>query len=1111
MKFHLAAILVSIGAVAPLVLTAQTQGQITGQVSDTSGGVVADARITVTSEATNAVRVALSNTSGDYTVPSLTPGRYTVKAEGSGFQTVIRSGVDLEVQQTARIDFQLQVGQVSEVIEVTGGAPLLNTDNATVGSVIENKRIVDLPLNGRNFLQLVSLSANVSFGFGSNSTATGRQGGQRSTENIAVSGQRSEFNYFTLDGVNDTDISFNLYVFLPSIDAIQEFKVQTGIFPAEFGRATGQVNVSSKSGSNSFHGALFEFLRNSTLDAGAYSFTSVHPPKNPFKRNQYGFTLGGPILIPKLFNGKNRLFFMANYDASRDRLGLREVGSMPNDAMRSGNFAGVATIYDPATRQQQPDGSILAQPFPGNVIPSTRMSGRALQLLKYYPGPNVAGAGLANNYQNTQNQRTDNDQFTIRADFMESSNSTWFGRYSYGTDLQLSPAVIPEQGFKLQTDPKQVLLSNIRTIKPTVVNEFRFGYSRFINKNLNYNANRLNVVGELGGILGVAVPFPDIYGIPTIGISGFTGFGDPDFPPFLDQNNYFQWIDTLSITHGKHSLRMGGEIRRDRFNELGNSFVRGEFAFNGQVTQNPVSPRNTGNSFADYLLGMPNLSSASLRLADTLLRATSMAFFVDDSWKIAPRLTLTLGLRYENTPPFYDKYDSIVNALVTSATDPSQHPVLVRPGSGGFYDGVPFVYGGGIRVARGNSLMGRSLINRDNNDFAPRLGIAYSPTSKWTVRSGFGLFYVQDAGNAVFDLGRNVAGRLQQPTNTNFPDLTLNLPFRDIGASSTTLNTPYVLAFVQNRRTPYVFEYTMNVQRQLTQNLVLEAGYMGSEGHKLERLRTFNDPVPGPGAVQSRRPWPEFGAIQEVDGSVNSNYNSLYVNMRHRFAHGLTFAQAYTWSRAIDNGSAIRSHGGDILLPQDNNNLRGDRGLSNFHVAHRSVTSVLWSLPFGKGRRWLNFGGVPNAVLGGWQAGSILTMQTGFPFSVTNNQDTANDGEAGYQRPNALMDPNLPSDQRSSARWFNTAALALPAPYTFGNLGRNTLLGPGLWNWDFSMTKEFATKEAQYLEFRFEAFNFANHPNLALPASSFPSASLGTITGTTTSMRQIQFALKYVF
>jgi hypothetical protein len=1089
---------------------AQTQGEITGQVTDTTGSLIAGARVTVTNQGTSAVRAVVTTNSGVYNVPSLTPGSYSVRVEAPGFQSAVRNGIELQVEQTARIDFQLPVGQVTEVIEVTGGAPLLNTESATVGTVIENKRIVELPLNGRNFLQMVSLSPNVSFNFGSNSTATGRQGGQRSTENIAVSGQRSEFNYFTLDGINNTDISFNLYVFLPSIDAIQEFKVQTGIFPAEFGRATGQVNVSSKPGTNGFHGTLFEFLRNSALDASSYSFTAVHPPKNPFKRNQYGFTLGGPILIPKLFNGKNRLFFMANYEASRDRLGLRQVGSLPNTGMRSGDFSGLGVIYDPATRQLQPDGTIRAQPFAGNAIPSNRMSARALQLLAYYPTPNVAGVGLSNNYQNTQNQRTDVDQFTVRADFVESAASTWFGRYSYSTDLQLTPQTIPDQGYKLLTDPKQILLSNIRTLSPSVVNEFRFGYSRFINKNLNFNANRLNVVGMLGGIPGVATPYPDIYGIPTIGISGFTGFGDPDFPPFIDQNHYFQWIDTLSITRGRHSLRFGAEVRRDRFNELGNSFVRGEFAFNGQVTQNPAAPSGTGSSFADYLLGMPNLSSSSLRLADTLLRATAMAFFFDDNWKITPRLTLSLGLRYENTPPYADKYDSIVNARIFSPDDPTQHPVLVRAGSGDFYDGVPFVFGGGIRVARDNS-MGRALIARDNNDFAPRLGLAYSPTSKWTLRAGFGMFYVQDAGNAVFDLGRNVAGRLQQPTNTNFPDLTLDMPFRDLGVSSTTLNTPYVLAHIYDRRTPYVFEYTLNIQRQLTDNLVLETGYLGSEGHKLQRLRTFNDPTPAPGPVQSRRPWPEFGAIQEVDGSVNSNYNSFYVNLRHRFAHGLTFMQAYTRSRAIDNGSAIRSHGGDILLPQNNYDLRADRGLSNFHVAHRSVTSLLWSLPFGKGRHWLNFGGVPNALLGGWQAGTILTMQTGFPFSVTNSQDTANVGEANYQRPSVIGNPNLPASQRSAAHWFDTSVIVLPTPYTFGNLGRNALEGPGLVSWDFSMMKEFATHEGQHLEVRFESFNFANHPNLSLPSTSFPSASLGTITGTATKMREIQFALKYVF
>ena len=358
---------------------AQTLGEITGLVTDPSGAVIPGARVTITNDNTNAARSTTTNEAGVYSVPSLSPGMYSARAEADGFQSVVRSGVGLQVQQIARINFEMKVGQVAEVIEVSGGAPLLTTEDATVGTVIENRRIVELPLNGRSYLQLVALSPNVSFGFAPNGTAQGRQGGARSDESISISGQRAVFNYFTLDGIDNTDVSYNLYLFLPSIDALQEFKVQTGIFPAEFGRATAQINVSTKSGTNQFHGALFEFLRNSALDANNYSFTSVHPVKDPFKRNQFGFTVGGPIV-------KDRLFFMTNYEGLRDRKGLRTVATVPDNTMRAGDFSGISSIiYDPATRQRQTDGTITATPFANNMIPSSRWDPKTQQLLEFYP------------------------------------------------------------------------------------------------------------------------------------------------------------------------------------------------------------------------------------------------------------------------------------------------------------------------------------------------------------------------------------------------------------------------------------------------------------------------------------------------------------------------------------------------------------------------------------------------------------------------------------------------------------------------------------------------------------------------------------------------------
>src|ERR1700682_3362799 len=400
----------------------QTFGQITGVVTDASGALVVGATVTVTNPETNLTRSGITNNAGNYTFPSLLPGTYNIKADMQGFQAESRTGVELQVQQVARIDFQLKVGSMAETIEVTGGAPLLNTENATVGTVIENKRIVDLPLNGRNFIQLIALSPNVSANFANNGgQTTSRQGGDRTTQEFSVAGMRREFNYFTLDGIANSDVNFNTYLFLPSIDALQEFKVQTGVYSAEFGHEVAQVNVSTKSGTNEYHGALFEFLRNSKLDARPYAFTNQVPARNPFKWNQYGFTLGGPVRIPKLFNGKNRLFFLSNYEGFKLRNQTQVVYSTASAAMRTGNFSEImpAVIRDPLNNQ----------PFAGNRIPTQRLDPIAQGLLKFFPAPNIPGTGLVSNYLALDANTTDKDQFTQRVDFAENAKSSWLGRY----------------------------------------------------------------------------------------------------------------------------------------------------------------------------------------------------------------------------------------------------------------------------------------------------------------------------------------------------------------------------------------------------------------------------------------------------------------------------------------------------------------------------------------------------------------------------------------------------------------------------------------------------------------------------------------------------------
>jgi hypothetical protein len=507
------------------------------------------------------------------------------------------------------------------------------------------------------------------------------------------------------------------------------------------------------------------------------------------------------------------------------------------------------------------------------------------------------------------------------------------------------------------------------------------------------------------------------------------------------------------------------------------------------------------------MLGQIRESNSGAREANGQLRAYTQAYYFDDTWKVRSKLTITLGLRYELTQPWKANHDTTINAHIPSFADPARRPTLVRQGIGDFYEGIPFRFNPAIQVARDGRL-GDRLVQTDYNDLAPRIGLAYSPTAKWTLRTGFGVFYTQDIGNGVFEPVRNSALRLQESSNNDFPNLTFDRPFTSIvGVNPVT--TPIVFAIDNRLRTGYVMQYLFNVQREVTKDLVVELGYMGNAGHKLWRIWGLNFPLPGPGDVQSRRPYNELGFIQYVAPVVNSNYNAASLKVQQRFSRGLTYLISYTFSKAIDNGSAIRSHPGEPPFPQNPLDLKADRGLATHDERHRFVTSLLWELPIGKGQRFLNTGGVLNFVLGGWQIGTILNKRSGLPFTPNYGQDSAN---IGYDiRPNATgISPKL-SDATPN-RFFNTAAFARVAPYTYGNLGRTNVIGPGLFTWDFSTMKRFPIPvEGHALEFRFEAFNFGNHPNWGAPDSTFFSAAFGRITSTFTTMRSIQFALKYVF
>lgn len=1124
-------------ALACLVFAAfaQTLGDISGEVRDSSGAVIAGVQVTLTNAETNASRTATTNESGIYAFPALTPGTYNIKAEKQGFKGVTTSGITVQVQQNVRMDLTMTVGAVSESIEVSASAIALATENATVGTVVEQKRIVELPLNGRNYLQLTALSPNVSFGFPSAGQADGRQGGDRANQNIAVAGMRNNFNRFTLDGVENTDPNFNTYVIFPSAEALQEFKVQTGVYPAEFGRGATQINVSTRGGGNAYHGSVFEFLRNEKMDARNYRFTGPDRVKDPFKWNQYGFMLSGPVRIPKLFDGRNKLFFMSNYEWFRQRRNVQGIYSLPTSANFGGNFnasvSGPNSVFDPATRTTT-GGVLTAQPFPNNTIPSSRLDATSQKLLAFYPKPNNEAAGFVNNHVIALGRPINKDQFIQRFDFVESSKSNWFGRYSRSDENQLNGNLF-QNGEAIITKASQWTFTNSRVLTNALVNEFRFGLTKFYNTTGPELAFTRDVVGELG-IRGLNSGPPVQWGIPNVSITQYSGFGNSSEGPYENNNRAMQFINNVSWIRGKHTFKFGGEIRKDEYNQVGNQFARAQFTFDRNATRNP-QVNGTGNAFADLLIGQVFQAEAAVSIAKAQFRATGFAFYVDDTWRLSPKITLNLGLRYENTPPWEDQTGTLFNGIVpfdirpanplaAIVTDQSLHPYFLRQGASrqNCYEGINLRWVAGPEFpnypiqTRCDGSLGNRLVGRDNNDWAPRLGMSYQMNSKTVIRLGAGMFYSQDTGNPRFDMSRNLAGRLRDNSNPTTLNLNWGNALASIAGGLANVNRPYTFANPYDRRTPYTMQYLLNVQREISANMVLEVGYMGSVSRRLEALRAINETIPVDPNVSSlslnaRSPFPEFGRIQLVDNGGKGNYNSLGTKLTKRYSSGLTALVSYTWSKSIDTASAIRNQGGDVLFPQNSGCRQCERGLSGFNTEHRFVTSILYDIPVGKGRSLNVDNGILDAIIGGWQLGSIITVQSGFPITVVNGADTSNTG-AFFDRPNATgQNPQVSSVTTENA--FNTAAFVIQPRGTYGTVGRNTLVGPSFVRWDFSSLKNFKMpyKESHNLQFRFEAFNFPNHPNWGNPDTNIQSGNFGKIRGTRGDMRNLQMALRYTF
>ena len=1144
-------------------LSAQTAGTISGHVADTTGAVIPGATVTLTNVATNGVRTTVTTGSGDYTFPNVPPGTYNIQVEHQGFSTASARNLQLSIQQSLNQNFAMQVGSVSTSVTVSSTGALLQVNNATVGTVIENQAITQLPLNGENYLSLVQLSANTNTLSPGQGQAGARLGGSRAGESISVAGQRIMFNHYTLDGINNTDVDFNTFVVQPSIDAIQEMKVQTGVYPAEFGYNASQVNVVSKSGSNQYHGSAFEFIRNNYADARGYNYQYPNPLPSvlPYKYNDYGFVLGGPITIPKVFNGKNRFFFMASDEWFSQISFGSATATLPTEAMMNGDFSqytatnggSVVPIYDPRTgvngvgRTQISCKGALNVICPGDI---DQISAKILQLY-YHPAQTGDFTG---NYRYGTHSTDKHDGFNLRADYYQSSKSQWAFRFSDGSEISKNagfPAAGGTTGSSIITNFTQYMGSNTWTLSPTVVNVASLGYTYFYNSLGTYSQGTDDDVAKIG-IPGLSSGPSSTWGIPDFGFGTdrWSGIGDTNDGPYVTTDPDWSVNDKISWVHGKHSMDLGFQYDRQTFNELGNQFSRGVFNFQpyATATYDANGKASGGSGLADFLLGDVHDSTYAVQIAQANYVRNVEAAYFDDVYKITPRLTLTAGLRYELTPPWYDTLGNefVVNLthspLYPSPNEPEHvWPYFLRQGNcNDAYQGVNvrWVQSDGVTPvspapACANGQYSNSLMETDYTNWAPRIGLSFSPTASLVVRAGYGIYYNHDIANARFDMARNLAGRVTsyagQAAGQYAGEPTMSWA-NAVGSGSTTASIPppYAYALQYDHKTSNSQVYLVDIQKQVGQDWSFETGYLGTLSRNLYGFRDANWAIPygllGPAgydsngkplSINERKPYPNYGVIQLVHDIGYGNYNAFSFKVTKRYSKGLNIIGSYTYGKSLDDTSGIRTQQ-SALFPQNNLCLPCEYGSSDFDVRHRVVGSVLYDLPIGQGRLWAPSSKIVDAAIGGWQVSTIATFQSGTPFSLLNVGNISNTDNSSYDRPNVV--PGVPQfvshkTLGKNGQWLNPAAFTADQPGFLGNMRRNVLFGPGIENFDAALHKSFLMpyNEHHQLQIRFETFNTLNHTNPNNPGTvqNIPS-TFGKITGGRAA-RQLQLAARYTF
>jgi hypothetical protein len=1002
-------------------------------------------------------------------------------ASAPGFATEIKKDIEVRVQDRLNIDFTLSPGQTTTTVTVEGGAPILQTEETSVGQVVSQETMENLPLNGRNYIQLATLAAG---------TSPSQRGAERDT--FIANGAREIQNTYLLDGIDNKNkiVGFDssaAQAIEPVLDGVQEFKVQTSTFSAEFGQAAGAVvNVTMRSGTNEYHGSAWDYIRNSFFDAKPYF--QVLGQKPDYNQNQFGATFGAPIK-------KDKTFFFGSWQSLRSVDEAPQLATVPTLQQRAGIFTTV--VYDPNSTVPNPNGTgYIRTPFPNKTIPMSDWDAVSTKLLALYPLPNLKGAS---NYFSDQKERLSNDQYNFRLDHRFSDKDTFFARYSRTEGENVLPAALPPPSSvpsDVFPDARSTAASETHIFRNNLINELRFGYMETREIQQVPGTNEDAAFGIQG-----APDYPEVHGLPTFGITGLNTLGTTGpgtLPlgatgsgnlPLNKQGKNLQYLDNLSWIKGRHTIKVGVDFEQVTLYGYVTLSARPNFDFTGVYTQNPQARAGTGSPFADFLLGWVNDYTTSTRPRNWSRQHTFESYIQDD-WKVSQKLTVNLGVRYELAMPWYELNNNYSDFILQPG--PAYGQLITAPEAGQY----------GLR---------NSFATPDKLNFAPRAGLAYQLTPKTVVRSGFGLFY----GRTDENLGIS-----SRPTNNppyflrsiNTGDQVHQLITLSEGIPANILNPNDIVnsnvnSWPIHMPLPYTYEWNLNVQQELGAGFTGQLGYVGSSSHDLYVDPNFNQPQPGPGALGPRRPFPQYSSILAFLPLDRSNYNSMIVQVERRFRRGFSFLGAYTWSHSLDYGGQVS----DSLDygPQNPYNWTSNYASSNFDVRQRLSASYIYELPFGAGKPWVNQPGVGRLLLGGWQLSGVVAVQTGLPITPILSYDPTNTGTTA--RPNVVSGAALYPSNQTPTDWFNNSAFVAPAAYTYGDAGRNIIRGPGLHNSDMGLQRTATIKEKYQVQFTAQAFNMFNTPQFGLPKNTVGIGTTGVITTVATPERQFQLGLHFIF